>query len=731
MGKVMDIDEILGQALQSGQSALSEFQSKQVLRHYHIPVVTETVADTTDKAVQNAIDTGFPVVLKGLGPKLLHKTERGLVHLNLADSTAVRRAAEMVAAEAGEDLEGFLIQPQLESRREFVAGLFRDPQFGPVVMFGIGGILAEALSDVTFRLAPVSKTDVLDMLAEIKAKALLDDFRGEKSINVEQLTNIITGIGQLGLDHPTISEIDVNPLLASPAGDLVAVDALIVTGKPKEAVEVSQPADPAAIGALFYPKSIVFIGASAQIGKWGNMLLSNTIGGGYKGKVYLVNPKGGTIAGKKVYRSIAEIPGSVDLAVVTIPAKFVPALIGQMKQKKIRNMLLITSGFGETGPEGKQLEKDLVQAARKAGILILGPNTMGICNPHNQLYCTGSPVQPLAGSTAVVAQSGNMGTQLLAFAESQGIGIRAFSGSGNEAMITIEDYMESFEVDGLTRTVMLYLESVKDGRRFYESACRVGKKKPIVLMKGGQTGAGNRAAASHTGAMSSDAKVFNAVCRQAGIIKVEQSMDLLDLSAAFASVPLPRGNRAAIMTLGGGWGVITADLCSHYNLEVPPLPEAILSVLDGILPSYWSRSNPVDIVGENDPTIPMTTLEELLKWEGCDAVINLGIMGRRIFVQRMVASVRKADATYPQEVLDMAIQMLVDFEKKYIEHVVNLMHKYEKPIFGVSLLADQEDQTVYRVGDDEYKGLFYETPERAVKVFARMFEYQRHLSRRA
>jgi len=461
------------------------------------------------------------------------------------------------------------------------------------------------------------------------------------------------------------------------------------------------------------------------------MLLSNTIGGGYKGKVYLVNPKGGTIAGKKVYRSIAEIPGSVDLAVVTIPAKFVPALIGQMKQKKIRNMLLITSGFGETGPEGKQLEKDLVQAARKAGILILGPNTMGICNPHNQLYCTGSRVQPLAGSTAVVAQSGNMGTQLLAFAESQGIGIRAFSGSGNEAMITIEDYMESFEVDGLTRTVMLYLESVKDGRRFYESACRVGKKKPIVLLKGGQTGAGNRAAASHTGAMSSDAKVFNAVCRQAGIIKVEQSMDLLDLSAAFASVPLPRGNRAAIMTLGGGWGVITADLCSHYNLEVPPLPEAILSVLDGILPSYWSRSNPVDIVGENDPTIPMTTLEELLKWEGCDAVINLGIMGRRIFVQRMVASVRKADATYPQEVLDMAIQMLVDFEKKYIEHVVNLMHKYEKPVFGVSLLTDQEDQTVYRVGDDEYKGLFYETPERAVKVFARMFEYQRHLSRRA
>ncbi len=726
----MDIENILNQALQSGQPALTEFQAKQILNRCQIPVVTECVAATPDEAVQCATETGFPVVLKGLGSKLLHKTERGLVHLNLSNSDNVRLAAAKVVKEAGGDLEGILIQPQLEGRREFVAGFFRDPQFGPVVMFGIGGILTEALSDVAFRLAPVSKIDVLDMLAEIKARALLGDFRGEKAIHIEQLTEILVALGQLGSDHPSIAEIDINPLLATPEGNLIAVDALIVTGEPEVIASDYQAVDPAAIGMLFYPRSIAFVGASAQIGKWGNMLMANTVSGEYGGEIYLVNPKGGTIAGRPVYRNIDAIPGPVDLAVVTIPAALVLDLIGQMRQKEIKNMLLITSGFGETGPEGKQLEKDLVRAAREAGILVLGPNTMGICNPHNQLYCTGSPVRPLAGSTAVVAQSGNMGTQLLAFAESQGIGIRAFSGSGNEAMITIEDYLEGFEIDALTRTVMLYLESVKNGRRFYESACRVGRKKPIVLLKGGQTGAGNRAAASHTGAMSSDAKVFNAVCRQAGIIKVEQSMDLLDLSAAFAAVPLPRGNRAAIMTLGGGWGVITADLCANYNLEVPPLPDAILAVLDGILPPYWSRSNPVDIVGENDPAIPLTTLEELLKWEGCDAVINLGIMGRRIFVERMVASVRKADKRYPQEVLDMAHQVLVDFEKQYIAHIVSLMHTYEKPIFGVSLLTDQEDQTVYRVGDDDYKALFYETPERAVKAFARMYEYQRYLNSR-
>ena len=176
----MGIDNILNQALQSGQPALTEFQAKQVLDRYQIPVIAERVAATPDEAVQCAAEIGFPVVLKGLGSKLLHKTERGLVHLNLSDGNRVRLAAEKVVEAAGEELEGILIQPQLESRREFVAGLFRDPQFGPVVMFGIGGILTEALSDVSFRLAPVSKADVLDMLSEIKARALLSDFRGEK-----------------------------------------------------------------------------------------------------------------------------------------------------------------------------------------------------------------------------------------------------------------------------------------------------------------------------------------------------------------------------------------------------------------------------------------------------------------------------------------------------------------------------------------------------------------------
>jgi acyl-CoA synthetase (NDP forming) len=692
-------------------------------------VVSEKTAGNIDDAVTISKAMGFPVVVKALGAGLMHKTERGLVRVNLSSSQAVRDAAAVMAAEAGAELEGFLVQPFIQGKRELVAGLFRDKQFGPVVMLGLGGIFTEAIADVTFRIAPLTESDAREMIGEIKAQRILDAFRGEAAVDKNALVQTLVGLSQIALAHPEISEIDINPLLISATGGVCAVDALVVLN-PESQVQKFPPAiDPNAIGSLFHPHSIAFVGASASIGKWGHTLFTITAGRGYHGKIYLVNPKGGTIADRPVFRSVLDIPEKVDLAVVTVPAAGVMDLIPQFKSKGISNMLLISSGFAEVGPAGKVLEHALVEKASQNGIVLIGPNTMGICNPHIHLYCTGSHVMPEPGSTAVVAQSGNMGTQLLAFAEQQGIGIRAFCGSGNEAMVTIEDYVDAFEKDAATQTVMLYVESVKNGRRFLESCRRVGRIKPIVLMKGGRSLAGNKAAASHTGAMSSDSRIFDAVCRQAGIVKVERSMDLLDLSAAFSSLPLPKGNRAAIMTLGGGWGVVTADLCSEYHIEVPELSQELIAQINAILPPYWSHSNPVDIVGENDMTIPMRVMEILMKWDGCDAVINLGIMGRRILANRLSESISLADPTYSPEFLAMMGEELLKFEADYVAQIVRLMETCEKPVFGVSLLKECQDKTVYSVNGSRYKGVFYESPERAVKAFSRMVEYRRFLER--
>jgi acyl-CoA synthetase (NDP forming) len=716
--------ELIRKAKTEGRTALTEAESKAVFKEYGVPVVPESIAATPGGAVAAAERIGFPVVLKGLGEKLAHKTERGLVFLDLNDAEAVRRAAARIAAAGGADLEGILIQPMLSGRREFVAGLFRDPQFGPVVMFGLGGVFAEALDDVVFRIAPLDGADAGRMIEELRAKKLLGPFRGERPVCREALVQTLVGLSRIAVELPDVTEADINPLLVDPDGRVSAVDALIILGRRPPEKALHPPIDPRSIAMLFYPRSIAFIGASGTLGKWGYRLFCNVVAGGFKGPIYLVNPRGGEIAGRPVYKSVLDIPGAVDLAVVTIPAAKVMDLVPQLKEKRIKNMLLITSGFAETGAEGRRLEEELVRAAREADILILGPNTMGICNPHDTLFCCGSNVRPKPGATTIVSQSGNLGVQLLDFAEYEGIGIRAFGGSGNEAMITIEDYMEAFEVDDLTQTVVLYLESIKNGRRFFESAKRVGKKKPVIMLKGGRTQAGNRAAASHTGALASNIRVFEAAARQAGIIVVEQPMDLLDLSAAFSSLPLPRGNRVAVMTLGGGWGVVASDLCVENGLTIPDLSAELIARIDRILPPYWSRSNPIDLVGEVDSVIPKQVIEELMKWDGCDAVIHLGILGLRVFMTRMIASIHTVDPAMDRAAIAAIPGMLAEFEKSYLLHAVRLMEQYGKPILGVNLLPDENARTVTDVEGSPYKGVSFLTPERAVKALAGMYTYR-------
>ncbi|MBP7342462.1 MAG: CoA-binding protein [Deltaproteobacteria bacterium] len=724
----MEIKKLLAQAKKESRTALTEAEAKQVLNLYGVPVINESVALTAEEAVGAAQAFGFPVVVKGLGNKLTHKTEKGLVHLNIKTAEAVREAAGAIAASAGNDLEGYLVAPMIQGKREFVAGLFCDPQFGPIIMFGLGGIFTESIGDVVFRVAPLDEREAESMLDEIRSAKLLGPFRGEAPVCREEIIRTLVALSRLALDWDTITEVDINPLLVKADGHVVAVDALIILGERPLEVAARPPVDPREIGQMFYPKSVAFIGASAQLGKWGNMLLTNVLAGGYEGDVYLVNPKADTIAGRKVFKTVGDIPGSVDLAVVTVPAVQSLKLIPELKAKGIRYMLLISSGFGEVGPEGRELEKKLIRTAAEAGVSVLGPNTMGICNPHIKFYCIGSPCWPKAGSIGLLSQSGNLGTQLMAFAESEGIGIRSFCGSGNEAMITIEDYLRTSALDDVTKSIILYVESIKDGKRFFKTAQTVSRKKPVVVLKGGRTAAGSRAAASHTGAMASNIKILNAACRQAGIVLADQPMDLLDLSAAFSSLPLPRGKRVAVMTLGGGWGVVTTDLCVENGLEIPHLTPDVIAQIDQILPPFWSKENPVDLVGEMGADIPVKVLEILARWDQCDAIIHLGVVGRLRLINTMVQAARDSGQEIQQEYYEMGIKLYQDSEADVFKHSAELMMKHKKPILGV-FLDDVHSKTITEVPGSPYSGIAFLTPERAVKVLAKMVFYNNWLER--
>ena len=725
----MNQHPIIQKILSAGRKTLTESESKSLLAQYGVPVVKEKIAQSPEEAAQLAEETGFPVVLKGLGETLTHKTEMGLVAVGLADKERVTQAARAMREKAGSALEGYLIQPLINGDREFVAGVFTDPVFGPVIMFGLGGVFTEALEDVVFRLAPCSEWDIAAMPDEIKAQKLLHKFRGQAAADKQAILNTLTGLSRLVQDNPQVAEVDINPLKVGADGSVVAVDALVVLNTDKEPAQYPPPVTPRDVSRFFTPRSVALVGASGTIGKWGFSIATCILGGGYKGELHLVNPKGGTILGRKTYKNVAEIPGKVDLACITIPAPHVSKLFPEFQAKGIRHVLLISSGFGETGPDGKILEKELVKKAREHDIVILGPNTMGLNNPHLSFYCTGAHIRPEPGSTAFISQSGNMGAQLMAFAVEQGIGIRAFCGSGNEAMVSIEDCLESFEVDPETKTAVLYLESVKNGRRFYESARRLSKIKPVIVLKGGRTEAGGHAAASHTGAMASDVKIFDAACRQAGVVSVEKPMDLLDVSAVFSAVPLPKGKRVAIMTLGGGWGVVTADLCSRWGLEVPPLADGIIHKIDKILPPYWSRSNPIDLVGENNPQLFLDVAEQLAYWDGCDAVLALGVVGRKLAMRRWITSALTADPNANQDDLEAMFTMLSTMEDKFFAHLAHLMDETHKPFVGVRMGRSEDSGTVIKIPGCQYSDVFFETPERAVKALSGMCEYRAFLDR--
>ncbi|MFH1630108.1 MAG: CoA-binding protein [Pseudomonadota bacterium] len=475
---------------------------------------------------------------------------------------------------------------------------------------------------------------------------------------------------------------------------------------------------------LFDPKSVAIIGASTTFGKWGQLISSNIVAGGFDGKIFPVNPKSKEMFGLPVSRTVGDIQDTVDVAFITTPADTVPSVLRDCGRKGVKGAVIISSGFSETDMAGKDLEREIVRLSLENDILIIGPNTMGIICPYADLFATGSHTRPRKGTVAFVSQSGNLGNQLIHWAEQQGIGISLFVGSGNEAMITCPDYLEYLEHDPHTKIIALYLESAGNGAHFIEVAKRVNKKKPLIVLKGGRTEAGRAAAASHTGSMSGEDTIFRAACRQAGILNARVPSGLLNLSAGFSSLPLPQGNRVGIVTLGGGWGVVTADECNERGLVVPDIPGDIVEAIGRHLPPFWSKGNPVDLVGTRDPYAPIVAVEELMKWDGVDAVISLGLVGRDELVRFLIQSTSKADPDMPQEFLDQIETLSHEYEEAYIEKMVEFMETYEKPIIGVTM-ARTDKGTVRPLPGRRYSGVFYQTPETGVNVLAGMVAYGR------
>jgi len=474
---------------------------------------------------------------------------------------------------------------------------------------------------------------------------------------------------------------------------------------------------------LFEPRSIAFIGASSGIHKWGFNILHNIMRGGYDGALYPVNPQGGSWFGHRLYKGLDEIEGPVDLAVIIVPKEKVRAAVEQCAARSIPAAVVITAGFSETGAAGARLEREVIDAARAGGVRIVGPNTMGIfTGAPRRLQAIMASTMVKAGPVAVVAQSGNLATSLMFRYTRRGFGISRLVSSGNEADLTIEDYLELLEHDDMTRLICLYVEGLRDGRRFFETASRISRKKPIVLIKGGTSAGGAKAAASHTGAIAGDAAIFASMCRQAGVVQARTVDEVTDISGLLLTQPEITGRRVGIITQGGGWGVIATDVCAAEGLQVPPLADDLVTKLDAILPEFWSRRNPVDLVAPGRVSAITDTIDLIVKNAGMDAILLLGLGYMTLRARRWLES-----PILPREVTEGPAAMMISEEIKLLDMVCEQVKRLGKPIIPVmdQVAFDEPGEGNLPAYLDGHGLMAYSSPEQAIRALAKAAEYYR------
>jgi len=377
------------------------------------------------------------------------------------------------------------------------------------------------------------------------------------------------------------------------------------------------------IDVLFNPRSIAVIGASNTLGKLGNDVMRNLIDSGYEGRIYPVNPKAGEILGQKAFRSVTTVPNDVDVAVIVIPARFVLKTVEECGKKGVKALVIITAGFKESGNKGQKDEKEIVELAEKYGMIIQGPNCLGIINtsaPYNASFSAGTPGK---GSIAFASQSGALMTGILDWSLMEKIGFSKFVSLGNKAHLDEADFIEAFGRDPDTTFILLYIESVIDGHKFMEVCKKVIPHKPIFIVKSGVSVAGARAASSHTGSLAGSDMAYETAFKQSGVRRAHNMASLFDVAAVYDDMHLPSGNRVAIITNAGGPGIMTTDACEASGLELTQFTSQTLDFLKEKLPPAASVTNPIDALGTAQPEDYDLCIEASMKDENVDSVLVL------------------------------------------------------------------------------------------------------------
>jgi acetyltransferase len=712
----------------SGQTTLSETKSKSLLQQFGVVFAAEIEVTTDGDPIANAVKAaeqiGFPVVVKLCGDSIAHKTERGLVRLgvNSADATAIA-ASELLAKATVDDGDVSLLIAKMESgKREFIAGVLRDPQFGLFVMLGLGGIYAEVIADVAFAPVPLTKPDALALQGRLRQQKIFEDFRGESAVSKDELADALVALSKAAESDPSFSSIDINPILVRSDGSIVAVDALVVKDAPTPPRDVSSNTTGRFFESLFNPRGVVVVGASTHPGKFGFVSLHNLISCGYKGQIFATHLELAEVLGVQSVATIDDLPeNEIDLAFVCTPASTNISILEACARKNIRSVYITSAGYGETGESGVKAQKLLKDKARDLDILLIGPNGQGLVSTPVNLCAQIVGPYPPKGAISVASQSGNFVSSFMNYARFTNVGIARAISAGNAACTGVPEVLDFFATDEATSVALVYLEGIQDGEKLASSMKSISAVKPLVVVKGGSTSSGALAAASHTGALASNDRVFDGVCFANGVTRVASAEEAFDVAATFATQPLPKGPNVVVLTTVGGWGVVTSDVISNDNvLKLITLPQDLSDSISALLPDRWSHNNPVDCAGgETRDTIP-EVMRLIATHPAVDSIIFLGLG-----IQSNQARLMTEGHFYPDFGLERIVSYHQRQDERFAQVAAELSIETGKPILVATELgvADVNNPGVKAVQDSGR--LCYANGQRAARALAHSYQYSK------
>ena len=598
-----------------------------LLDGYGFSVPKHRLAVTAEDAAELGAEIGFPVVLKISSPDILHKLDVGGVELGVGNKEEAKAAFRRICSAVGErspdaKIDGVRVEETCADGFEIFIGLENNPQFGPTIVFGLGGIFAEVMQDVTFRVLPIDRDDAAEMLREIAGRKILEGYRGLPAASQELLIDLLVRAGRLAMEHAdSLGSIDLNPIVVF--GDSHRVlDAKGVWAEEARREE-DEPPNTAFLDRFFDAASVAVIGASQNSEKIGHAILRSLVTMGYRGQVYPIHPNADEVLGRKAYPSLRAVPEEVELAVAAIPLGSVPAVLEDCAAKRIHNLVIVSGGGKELGGMGGDIECEIRKRARSLGVRIVGPNCIGVFNGHNRLDTFFQPgdrmARPPAGGLAMLTQSGTVGVAVLEQAGS--VGMSKFVSYGNRIDVDEADLLSYLADDDETAVIACYIEGLNDGRKFLSVAKAVTPHKAVVVYKAGRTPAAAKAAVSHTGFFGGTYGPWLGAFSQAGVTVVDSVSGLVAAAKALLMQPAARGNRVAMISNGAGPMIQAIDLHERYGLQLARFTDTTLKRLEATYPPYFVVQNPVDVTGSGTAEDYATGIEALLDDPGVDIVM--------------------------------------------------------------------------------------------------------------